>query len=101
MEDQRAEEIWWENEIRSGRNPSKGCECPFGKNEVPLQLRPECFQPVPQKELSDILVEATAQHFGIKSEEGKCNLKIMFDSYAQCKMREQITKAFSGFVKDK
>lgn len=29
MEDQRAEEIWWENEIRSGRDPSKGCGCPM------------------------------------------------------------------------
>lgn len=29
MEDQRAEEIWWENEIRSGRNPRQGCGCPM------------------------------------------------------------------------
>lgn len=101
MEGQRAEEIWWENEIRFGRDPRKGCECPFGKNAVPSQLRPECFQPIPKKKLSDILVEATAQRFGIKSEEEKCNLKIIFDSYAQCKMSESITKVFSGFVKDK
>lgn len=30
MEDQRAEEIWWENEIRSGRDPSKYRGCPMG-----------------------------------------------------------------------
>lgn len=29
MEDQRAEEIWWENEWRSGRDPSKSCGCPI------------------------------------------------------------------------
>lgn len=29
MEDQRAEEIWWENEFRSGRDPSKVCGCPI------------------------------------------------------------------------
>lgn len=28
MEDQRAEEIWWENERRSGRDPGKTCGCP-------------------------------------------------------------------------
>lgn len=32
MEDQRAEEIWWQNEIRSGRDPSKGCGCPMDRD---------------------------------------------------------------------
>ena len=98
MEDQRAEAIWWENEIRSGRDPSKGCGCPFGKDVVPPKLRPDCFWPVPQKDFSEILVETAAKHFGIQSEEEKCNLKIMFDAYAQCKMRESFTKALSGFT---
>lgn len=39
MEDQRAEEIWWENEIRSGRNPRQGCGCP-------MSLPPEPTYPI-------------------------------------------------------
>lgn len=100
MEDQRAEEAWWQNEIRSGRDPSKGFECPFDKNGPPLQFRPVCSRPMPRKELTDILVEAAAQHFGIKNEEEKCNLKIMFDAYAQFKMRESFIKAFSSRTKE-
>lgn len=56
--------------------------------------------PRPKKELTDILVEATVQHFGIESEEEKCNLKIMFDAYAQFKMRESFIKAFSSCTKE-
>lgn len=101
MEDQRAEEIWWQNEIRSGRDPSKGCGCPFENGAVPPQFRPSCFQPAPKRGLSDILVEAVAQHFGIKSEEEKCNLKIMFETYAQCRMQESFVKAFFSKTEDK
>lgn len=95
MEDQRAEEIWWQNEIRSGRDPSKGCGCPFGKDAAAPQFWSGCFHSTPKKELTDILVEMAAQHFGIESEEEKCNLKIMFDAYAQFRIRESFVKVFS------
>lgn len=100
VEDQRVEEAWWQNEIRSGRDPSKGYGCPFDNNGTPLRFRPVCSRPAPKKELTDILVEATAQHFGIESEEEKCNLKIMFDAYAQFKMQESPIKAFSSHAKE-
>lgn len=58
------------------------------------------FNPHSKKELTDILVETTARHFGIESEEEKCNLKIMFDAYAQFKMRESFIKAFSSHTKE-
>lgn len=100
MEDQRAEGIWWENEMRSGRDPSKVCGCPIGKDTVLPHFQSACFRPAQQKDFSDILVEAAAKHFDIQSEEEKCNLKIMFDAYAQCKMRESVVKAFSNLAKD-
>lgn len=99
MEDQRAEEIWWKNEIRSGRDPSKRSDCPVFESGGFPKFNPDCFQPAPKKELSDVLVEETAKHFGIKSEEDKCNLKIMFDAYAQFKMRESFMKAISELGK--
>lgn len=42
MEDQRAEEIWWENEIRSGRDPSKYGRCPM---EIPALVYPSQYMP--------------------------------------------------------
>lgn len=42
MEDQRAEEIWWENEIRSGRDPSKYGSCPM---DIPVPVYPTQYMP--------------------------------------------------------
>lgn len=63
MEDQRAEYLWWENEVRSGRDQSKGSGCPVFGSGASKKFNPECFQPASKKELSDVLVEETAKHF--------------------------------------
>lgn len=42
MEDQRAEEIWWENEIRSGRDPSKYGRCPM---DIPAPVYQTQYMP--------------------------------------------------------
>lgn len=42
MEDQRAEEIWWENEIRSGRDPNKYGHCPM---DNPTPFYPTQYMP--------------------------------------------------------
>lgn len=98
MEDQRAEDIGWQNEIRSGRDPSKSCGCAMNHDATSYsqQFCPSCFQPIPQKELSDTIVDMAAQHLEIESEAEKCNLKILFDAYAQIKMKELIAKAFTN-----
>lgn len=100
MEDQRAEEAWFENEWRSGRNPSKGCGCPIDMDTAIPPFRPSCFQPVPKKELSDAIFEAAANQFGITGEQEKSDLKLMFDTYSQFKLRESVIKAFSDPAKE-
>lgn len=55
-----------------------------------------CCQPVSKTPLADSIIEITAQHFEIESAEDKCDLKLLFDLYADIRMRERITTAFSN-----
>lgn len=54
----------------------------------------DCFQPVPKPELSETIVDVAAKHFGIESEDEKCNLKLFFEFYTSVKVKENIVKAF-------
>lgn len=55
----------------------------------------DCIQPIPKPTLADSIVDVTAKHFDIENAEDICDLKLLFDLYADIRMRERITKAFS------
>lgn len=55
----------------------------------------DCFQPIPKPTLADSIIDMTAKHFGIEGDEEKCNLKLLFDLYADIRMKEKFVKAFS------
>lgn len=54
-----------------------------------------CFQPIPSPSLADSIVDVAAKRFGVDGDDEKCNLKLLFDLYADIRLKDSIVRAFS------